>query len=185
MGRLPQTREVLEAMTKDSGGLQLRAVRVDGGMTRGSLLLQLQADILGVDVVRPGNVETTGWGAALAAATAPGVGVWSLEDISAKAGAAATTYHPAVSADGRQRRCHPRLPLTRCICCQKPPRAIVLAHLLLYSPRSTICSMVQSGVQGTRLDRDYVSVRCRSRFAMVGFRLFFHYPFRVFLPHPF
>jgi glycerol kinase len=75
-----QTREVLEAMNKDSG-VELRTLKVDGGMVVNQLLMQFQADILGVPVVRPRINETTALGAAYAAGMA--VGVWSdQEDLS-------------------------------------------------------------------------------------------------------
>jgi len=69
-----QTRDVLDAMTLDSG-VQLGVLKVDGGATVDNLLLQLQADILGVPVVRPVVAETTALGAAYAAGLA--VGFWS------------------------------------------------------------------------------------------------------------
>jgi glycerol kinase len=62
-----QTREVLEAMEKDSG-VTLKALKVDGGMVYNELLMQFQADILGVPVVRPLVTETTALGAAYAPA---------------------------------------------------------------------------------------------------------------------
>ena len=68
-----QTRDVLDAMTSDSG-VRLRALKVDGGAAVNDLLMQLQADILGVPVVRPTVTETTALGAAYAAGLA--VGVW-------------------------------------------------------------------------------------------------------------
>ena len=71
-----QTREVLEAMKKDSG-VRLKTLKVDGGMTRNNLLMQFQADILGVPVVRPRVSETTALGAAYAAGLA--VGFWAGE----------------------------------------------------------------------------------------------------------
>jgi glycerol kinase len=61
-----QTREVLEAMEKDSG-VKLSTLRVDGGMVRNQLLMQFQADILNVPVLRPSITETTALGAAYAA----------------------------------------------------------------------------------------------------------------------
>ncbi len=74
-----QTREVLEAMEKDSG-LRLKSLKVDGGMVRNELLMQFQADILGTRVVRPKVSETTSLGAAYAAGLA--VGFWSgLDDL--------------------------------------------------------------------------------------------------------
>jgi len=68
-----QTRAVLDAMTQDSG-VRLAVLKVDGGATANNLLMQLQADILGVPVVRPVVIETTALGAAYAAGLA--VGVW-------------------------------------------------------------------------------------------------------------
>ncbi len=68
-----QTREVLEAMERDSG-VQLTALKVDGGMVFNELLMQFQADMLGVPVIRPKVAETTALGAAYAAGLA--VGFW-------------------------------------------------------------------------------------------------------------
>lgn len=61
-----QTREVLDAMNKDSG-VDLTALKVDGGMVFNNTLMQFQADILGVPVIRPTVSETTALGAAYAA----------------------------------------------------------------------------------------------------------------------
>ncbi|MCB1300870.1 MAG: glycerol kinase, partial [Tetrasphaera sp.] len=68
-----QTHDVLEAMNADSG-VPLRELKVDGGMTANDTLMQFQADILGVDVIRPKVAETTALGAAYAAGLA--VGYW-------------------------------------------------------------------------------------------------------------
>lgn len=68
-----QTREVLEAMNADSG-VPLQTLKVDGGATANNFLMQLQADILGVEVIRPQVAETTSLGAAYAAGLA--VGFW-------------------------------------------------------------------------------------------------------------
>jgi len=74
-----QTREVLDAMNKDSG-VDLTALKVDGGMVYNELLMQFQSDILGVPVIRPQVAETTALGAAYAAGLA--VGFWnSVEDL--------------------------------------------------------------------------------------------------------
>ncbi len=77
-----QTREVLDAMNADvtgrDGGVPLTELRVDGGMVVNQTLMQFQADILGVDVVRPKVAETTALGAAYAAGLA--VGYWSGTD---------------------------------------------------------------------------------------------------------
>ncbi|MFN2124493.1 MAG: glycerol kinase GlpK [Candidatus Promineifilaceae bacterium] len=71
-----QTREVLDAMEKDSG-VKLTALKVDGGMVYNDTLMQFQADVLGVPVVRPKVAETTALGAAYAAGLA--VGFWENE----------------------------------------------------------------------------------------------------------
>jgi glycerol kinase len=74
-----QTREVLDAMQSDSG-VALTALKVDGGMVYNELLMQFQADILNVPVVRPRVSETTALGAAYAAGLA--TGFWSsLDDL--------------------------------------------------------------------------------------------------------
>lgn len=73
-----QTREVAEAMIADSG-VELAELKVDGGMVADELLMQFQADVLGIDVVRPTITETTVLGAAYAAGLA--VGYW--EDVEA------------------------------------------------------------------------------------------------------
>ncbi len=72
-----QSREVVEAMNEDSG-VDLKELKVDGGMVGNDLLMQFQADILGVDVVRPKVPETTALGAAYAAGLA--VGFWKEVD---------------------------------------------------------------------------------------------------------
>jgi glycerol kinase len=72
-----QTREVLDAMNADSG-VALTALKVDGGMVGNELLMQIQADVLGVPVIRPKVSETTALGAAYAAGLA--VGFWNAVD---------------------------------------------------------------------------------------------------------
>jgi glycerol kinase len=72
-----QTREVLDAMNADSG-VPLKELKVDGGMVVNETLMQFQADILDVDVVRPKVAETTALGSAYAAGLA--VGYWEGED---------------------------------------------------------------------------------------------------------
>ena len=72
-----QTREVLDAMQADSG-VELTALKVDGGMVYNELLMQFQADVLGVPVIRPTVAETTALGAAYAAGLA--VGFWASTD---------------------------------------------------------------------------------------------------------
>ena len=76
-----QTREVLDAMNSDSG-VPLTALKVDGGMVYNDMLMQFQADVLGVPVIRPKVAETTALGAAYAAGLA--VGFWKeVEDLRA------------------------------------------------------------------------------------------------------
>ncbi|KAI2668477.1 Glycerol kinase 2 [Labeo rohita] len=69
--------QILDAMNQDSG-IHLSQLQVDGGMTSNRLLMQLQADILCIPVVKPSMPETTALGAAMAAGAAEGVSVWSL-----------------------------------------------------------------------------------------------------------
>jgi glycerol kinase len=74
-----QTREVVDAMDADSG-VKLESLKVDGGMVANNLLMQFQADILGVPVYRPAVAETTALGAAYAAGLA--TGFWKeIEDL--------------------------------------------------------------------------------------------------------
>jgi glycerol kinase len=79
-----QSREVVEAMNADSG-VDLTSLKVDGGMVYNELLMQFQADVLGVPVIRPTVAETTSLGAAYAAGLA--TGFWSeVEDLRANWG---------------------------------------------------------------------------------------------------
>jgi glycerol kinase len=79
-----QTREVVDAMNTDSG-VDLTSLKVDGGMVENELLMQFQADVLDVPVIRPTVAETTSLGAAYAAGLA--VGFWSeVEDLRANWG---------------------------------------------------------------------------------------------------
>jgi glycerol kinase len=94
-----QTRDVLDAMTQDSG-VRLDVLKVDGGATVDSLLLQLQADILGVPVVRPVVAETTALGAAYAAGLA--VGFWNNPETLRKNWKADRQWEPQWSADQRE-----------------------------------------------------------------------------------
>ncbi|NP_001243862.1 glycerol kinase 2 [Equus caballus] len=73
-----QTREILDAMNRDCG-IPLSHLQVDGGLTNNKVLMQLQADILHIPVIKSCMSETTALGAAMAAGAAEGVGVWSLE----------------------------------------------------------------------------------------------------------
>ena len=93
-----QTREVLDAMNADSG-VPLTALKVDGGMVFNNLLMQFQADVLGVPVIRPVVAETTALGAAYAAGLA--VGYWAeIEDLREN-WARGAEWAPAMAADVR------------------------------------------------------------------------------------
>ncbi len=95
-----QTAEVVDAMNADSG-VDLTELRVDGGMVGNDLLMQFQADVLGVPVVRPRVSETTALGAAYAAGLA--TGVWSsLADLRANWGED-RRWEPAMGSDERSR----------------------------------------------------------------------------------
>jgi len=95
-----QTREVLDAMNKDSG-VDLTALKVDGGMVFNELLMQFQADILGVPVIRPKVAETTALGAAYAAGLA--VGFWAkVDDLRVNWGKD-KEWKPIMGADEREK----------------------------------------------------------------------------------
>jgi glycerol kinase len=94
-----QTKDVLGAMESDSG-LKLQALRVDGGATANNLLMQFQADILGVQVHRPAVTETTALGAAYMAGI--GTGFWKLEDLS-QHHQSGQTFEPAMEEAERSR----------------------------------------------------------------------------------
>lgn len=95
-----QTREVLDAMEKDSG-VRLKALKVDGGMVFNELLMQFQADLLDVPVIRPRVAETTALGAAYAAGLA--VGYWGdLEEVHGN-WALERTWVPAMSPEIREK----------------------------------------------------------------------------------
>ncbi|GAB3675667.1 glycerol kinase GlpK [Angustibacter aerolatus] len=97
-----QTREVVEAMDADSG-VALTELRVDGGMVGNELLMQFQADLLDVPVVRPRVTETTALGAAYAAGLA--VGFWSGTDELAEQWAEDTRWEPSMGAARREHLC--------------------------------------------------------------------------------
>jgi glycerol kinase len=95
-----QTRDVLDAMTADSG-VRLDTLKVDGGGSANDLLMQLQADVLGVPVVRPVVRETTALGAACAAGLA--TGVWTDLDSLRRRWRADRAWVPRWTADERER----------------------------------------------------------------------------------
>jgi glycerol kinase len=93
-----QTREVVEAMEKDSG-IRLSSLRTDGGMVENNFLMQFQADTLNIPVVRPAIKETTALGAAYAAGLAVGY-FTDLEDLRQNC-AAEQTWKPRMEASER------------------------------------------------------------------------------------
>jgi glycerol kinase len=93
-----QTRDVLEAMVADSKD-ELKALRVDGGASVNNLLMQFQADILGVPVQRPKVPETTALGAAYLAGLA--VGFWNSQQEVSEQWAVDRTFEPQMSEDQR------------------------------------------------------------------------------------
>ncbi|HEV2357882.1 MAG TPA: glycerol kinase GlpK [bacterium] len=96
-----QTRDVVDAMQRDTG-LRLPALRVDGGASRNDVLMQLQADLLGVPVVRSAVAETTALGAAYAAGLAQGV--WDSLDAVGRHWSADRTFEPHMPAAERDAR---------------------------------------------------------------------------------
>ena len=95
-----QTREVIDAMNIDSG-VELKVLKVDGGMVVNELLMQFQSDILDVEVVRPVVAETTALGAAYAAGLA--VGFWESEDDIRKNWARDKSWTPSMDAAQREK----------------------------------------------------------------------------------
>jgi glycerol kinase len=95
-----QTRDVVEAM-RDDTGVELRELKVDGGVTANELCMQLQADILDVPVSRPVVAETTALGAAYAAGLA--VGFWSSTDELRSNWQEGRRWAPSWSAQRRER----------------------------------------------------------------------------------
>ncbi|MCO4772699.1 MAG: glycerol kinase GlpK [Deltaproteobacteria bacterium] len=94
-----QNADILDAMAADSG-VSLSALKVDGGAAANNLLMQYQADILGVPIVRPRMLETTALGAALLAGLA--TGVWANTDEAKAAWQVERTFTPSMSNDERQ-----------------------------------------------------------------------------------
>jgi glycerol kinase len=96
-----QSAELLEAMQKDSGE-RLRELRVDGGATANDLLMQFQADLLGVPVVRPRVLETTALGAAYLAGLT--VDLWKSREELASHWQAERRFEPQMSPSDREAR---------------------------------------------------------------------------------
>jgi len=98
-----QSKEVVDAMNADSG-VELTSLKVDGGMVYNELLMQFQADVLDVPVIRPTVAETTSLGAAYAAGLA--VGFWSeVEDLRANWGKD-KEWQPQMDAAEREKGYH-------------------------------------------------------------------------------
>ncbi len=95
-----QTRDIVEAMNKDSG-VTLRHLKVDGGMVYNDFLMQFQADTLAVPVIRPMVTETTALGAAYAAGLA--VGFWSGVEELYENWSVDNTWHPSMTSDAREK----------------------------------------------------------------------------------
>lgn len=93
-----QCAEVLDAMERDAG-TSLKELRVDGGASRNNLLMQFQADISGVPVIRPAITETTALGAAFLAGLA--TNVWSGTDEISSLWRVDRVFEPAMDADRR------------------------------------------------------------------------------------
>lgn len=93
-----QTRDVLEAMQKDSG-ITLKSLKVDGGAVANNFLMQFQSDILGVPVDRPKVIETTALGAAYLAGLA--VGYWKDKDDIAAKWQIDRTFEPEMDSETR------------------------------------------------------------------------------------
>ena len=93
-----QAKDVLEAMQADSG-LPLAQLRVDGGASQNNLLMQIQADVLGIDVVRPKNAESTVLGAAYLAGLA--VGYWPNREAIASQWQVDRVFTSAIDAEAR------------------------------------------------------------------------------------
>lgn len=96
-----QTADVVSAMQKDAT-LPLKELRVDGGAANNNLLMQFQADIMGVSVVRPQVTETTALGAAYLAGL--GVGFWSSQEEIAAQWKVERRFEPSMAADERASR---------------------------------------------------------------------------------
>ena len=96
-----QTRDVVQTMQQESGAA-LQELRADGGVVANALLMQTQADLLGIPVVVPAITETTALGAAYLAGL--GVGYWPNTDTVAAQWRVARRYEPQINADERASR---------------------------------------------------------------------------------
>lgn len=96
-----QTNDVINAMKADSN-IELKALKVDGGASANSLLMQIQSDIIAAPVLRPKCVETTAMGAAYLAGLA--VGYWKSKEDVLDNWAIDRTFEPSISAEDRAKR---------------------------------------------------------------------------------
>ena len=137
-----QTRDVVEAMEKDSG-VTLEVLKVDGGVTANNLCMQIQADILGVPVSRPVVAETTALGAAYAAGLA--VGFWSDTDELRENWNERQRWEPSWSEEQREegyagleegRRADPGLGRRRLTSAPQPVRPAAAMRSVALSPRA-------------------------------------------------
>ena len=94
-----QSVDVLEAMQRDAL-IELTELRVDGGAARNDLLMQYQADVLGVPVLVPEIAETTALGAAYLAGV--GAGLWTIDEVSRREGRERARFEPSMSEDERE-----------------------------------------------------------------------------------
>lgn len=94
-----QSMDLLDAMRQDAG-LEIEALRVDGGASANDLLMQIQADLIGVPVQRPAVTETTALGAAYLAGLA--TGVWDSPETVASQWSVDRTFEPKISEDQRE-----------------------------------------------------------------------------------
>jgi glycerol kinase len=105
-----QVRGVVDAIVKDVG-IQLKSLRVDGGAAASDLLLQTQADSLGIPVIRGENLATTGMGAAMMAGL--GSGIWADFDALRHVFALDRTFEPNEFDQRRYARFNTAIELTR------------------------------------------------------------------------
>lgn len=98
-----QTCEIADAMNLDSG-YPLERLQVDGGMTSNLLLMQIQADLLGIPIVLPSMPQTTALGVAMAAGSAKGIEVWDITTTELSA-VTTETFLPSISPEERELRC--------------------------------------------------------------------------------
>jgi glycerol kinase len=96
-----QSRDVFEAMCSDTG-VELKELKVDGGVSNSSFVMQFQADILGIPVIRQGINETTALGAAFLAGL--GAGVWGSREEIASTCSVGRVFKPSMNVDARSEK---------------------------------------------------------------------------------